>query len=379
MKILHVVHVPFAIPYFLGDQLKYFKDTARAEIHIACSPSETFIAYSRKWGFISYPLKINRSISPLSDILSIVKLIIYIKKNNFNIVVSHSPKGALIGTIAAYFSGIEKNIYVRHGLFYETTLGFRLKIFMLVEKTVSFFSTKIICVSKSILDKSISDNITRPNKMVMINKGSFNGIDTKVKFNPSYYSKDLVKDLKNRFNISTNDFVVGYVGRLSKDKGIIELYEAWKLLNLKYDNIKLILVGPVDERDTIETNLLDEINCNSSIILTGFIFDSAPFYKLMDVFILPSYREGFPTVVLEASAMRLPVLTTKKTGCIDSIVENETGMFVDLTPEDISNKICQYRNDPSLRNNHGNLGRMFVKTNYEQTLMWDYLYKYIYI
>jgi glycosyltransferase involved in cell wall biosynthesis len=378
MKILHVIHVPFAIPYFLGDQLKYFKDSSNAEIHIACSPSETFTAYSRKWEFIPYALKINRRVSPLTDIISIIKLTAYIRRNKFNVVVSHSPKGALIGTIAAFISGIKNNIYVRHGLFYETKIGFRLKMFKIFEKTVSFFSTKVICVSKSILEKSISDNLTNPNKLIMINKGSFNGIDTKVKFNPSNYTNEIVQNLKNRYCISKNDFVIGYVGRLSKDKGIIELYKAWKMLNLKHDNLKLILIGPIDERDIIEDNYLNEINCNSSIILTGLINDSAPFYKLMDIFILPSYREGLPTVVLEASAMELPVLTTKKTGCIDSIVENETGMFIDITPEDISNKICQYISNPSLRNNHGNFGRSFVKMNYEQTLMWDYLYKFIY-
>jgi glycosyltransferase involved in cell wall biosynthesis len=379
MKILHVVHVPFAIPYFLGDQLKYFKDTSNAEIHIACSPSESFMAYSRKWEFIPFDLKINRRFTPLTDIVSIIRLIFYIKRNKFNVVVSHSPKGALIGTIAAYISGIENNVYVRHGLFYETSKGFRLKIFKKFEKTVSFFSTKVICVSKSILEKSISDNITSPSKLIMINKGTFNGIDTKVKFNPSNYSKDIVQNLKNRYCISKNDFVVGYVGRLSNDKGIKELYEAWKMLKLIHDNIKLILIGPIDERDAIENIYLDAIYSDSSIILTGLIIDTAPLYILMDIFILPSYREGFPTVVLEASAMKLPVLTTKKSGCIDSIVENETGMFVDITPEDISNKISHYINDSSLRNIHGNEGRRFVEKNYEQKLMWDYLCKNIYI
>ena len=373
MKILHVVHVPFAIPYFLGDQLKYFKESSNAEIHIACSTSEKFIYYSNKWEFIPFGLKIKRNISPITDIISIIKLIFYIKKNKFNVVVSHSPKGALIGTIAAYFSGINNNIYVRHGLFYETTNGIRLKIYLIFEKIVSFFATKVICVSKSILEKSISDSITNVNKLMMINKGSFNGIDCIVKFNPSNYSEELVRILKNKFNVSNNEIVVGYVGRISKDKGIIELYEAWKILKQKYNSIKLILVGPLDERDLIDNIYIQEMNLDQSIILTGLIDDTAPFYKIMDIFVLPSYREGFPTVVLEASAMELPIITTRNTGCIDSIIENETGMFVDLNPVDISNRISQYIQDPSLRFKHGKKGKIFVNQNYEQTILWEYL------
>jgi glycosyltransferase involved in cell wall biosynthesis len=378
MKILHVVHVPFAIPYFLGDQLKYFKDHSNIEIHIACSPSEVFYSYSKKWDFIPFELNIKRKISIITDLISIYNLVIYIKNNKFNVVVSHSPKGALIGTIAAYICGIDKNIYVRHGLFYETSSGFKLIIFKTFERIVSFFSSKVICVSKSILEKSISDNITNENKMILINKGSFNGIDTKVKFNPINFSEALIQTLRNKYNISRNDIVIGYVGRLSKDKGIVELFQAWILLKTKINNIKLLLIGPLDERNAIENIYLEKIRNDNSIILTDLIINTAPFYKLMHIFILPSYREGFPTVVLEASSMELPVITTKKTGCIDSIIENETGMFVNISPLDISNVISHYINNPVLRNMHGKMGRKFVVENFEQTLMWEYLYRKLY-
>lgn len=378
IKILHVIHVPFAIPYFLGDQLSYFKDTYDAEIHIACSSSESLIKLSKKWGFTPMELNISRKISPVKDIISIIKLIFYIKKNNFNVVVSHSPKGALIGTIAAFICGVENNIYVRHGLFYETSTGFRLKIFLNLEKTISYFSAKVICVSKSILDKSVADKITNPKKMLMINKGSFNGIDSMIKFNPSNYSDNLVKLLKKKYNISNNEIVIGFVGRLSKDKGVQELYEAWEILKQKYDSIKLILIGPIDERDKIENFLVEKFKFDNTVILTGLIENTAPLYRLMDIFILPSFREGFPTVVLEASAMELPVITTKKTGCVDSILENETGMFIDIIPEEISNIISRYIEDPLLRTTHGQNGRRFVKQNYDQTILWEFLKKNVY-
>lgn len=372
-RILHVIHVPFAIPYFLGDQLSYFKDTYNAEIHIACTFSKSLIKYSHKWKFIPLGLNISRKISPIADIISIVKLFFYLKKNNFDVVVSHSPKGALIGTIAAFLSGVENNVYVRHGLFYETATGFKLKVFLKFEKIISFFSSKVICVSKSILDKSIKDKITSPEKLLMINKGSFNGIDSKVKFNPSNYSDNLIRLLKEKYNISNNEIVIGFVGRLSKDKGVYELYKAWEILKQKYGSIKLFIIGPLDERDSLENCLVEKFKFDDTVILAGLIENTAPLYRLMDIFILPSYREGFPTVVLEASAMELPVITTKKTGCIDSILENETGMFIDIIPEEISNMISHYIEDPALRKAHGKNGRRFVKQNYDQTILWEFL------
>ena len=377
MKILHVVHVPFAIPYFLGDQLSYFKNTFDDEIHIACSPNEYFYNYSKKWSFIPFELNIKREISPISDIISIIRLVVYIRKNKFSVVISHSPKGALIGTIAAYLGNVTNNIYVRHGLFYETSKGFKLFIYLNIERLISFFSSKIICVSNSIANKSISDRICNPNKMVILNKGTFNGIDTINKFNKSLYKERDIVLLKNKYSISQSEIIIGYVGRLSVDKGIGELYKAFKILELNFP-VKLLLVGPFDGRDSISSSLLQELKRNKNIILTSFIEDTALYYAIMDIFILPSYREGFPTVVLEASAMGLPIITTRNTGCIDSIIDNVTGSFVDLHPNDIVAKISKYIQSSSLRELHGLNGIKFVRENFEQTILWGYLKNNVY-
>lgn len=379
MKILHVVHIPFAIPYFIGDQMLYFKNNYDAEIHIACTSSDYLFKYSKKWSFIPFELDIKRKISPLHDLASIFRLYIYIKKNKFDVVVSHSPKGALIGSIAAYLSGIKVNIYVRHGLFYETSNGLKLHLYKKIEMLISYFSSKIICVSQSILEKSIEDNVSNPQKMIVLNRGTFNGIDAFGKFNKCNYTFKSLILFKLKFNIAKNDIVVGYVGRLSKDKGIVELYNAWLILRRMHENIKLILIGPFDERDTLEKSFIEKLKNDNSIILTGLINNTAPYYKLMDIFILPSYREGFPTVVLEASSMELPVLTTKKTGCVDSIIENTTGQYIEINQSDIANKINYYIHNEDIRNLHGKNGRLFVLKYFEQTIMWNFLKKQVYI
>ena len=121
-KILHVVNIPFVIPYYFGDQLTFFKDKGDI-VHIACSNDETLFKYSKKWNFIPYPLTINRKISPLSDLISIIRLFIYIKKYNFDSVIGHTPKGAMIAMISSFLANVKTRIYFRHGLMFETSSG----------------------------------------------------------------------------------------------------------------------------------------------------------------------------------------------------------------------------------------------------------------
>jgi glycosyltransferase involved in cell wall biosynthesis len=190
----------------------------------------------------------------------------------------------------------------------------------------------------------------------------------------------LVKELKNRFNISDHTKVVGYIGRLSKDKGINELVYAWELLKRDplYNDTILILCGPDDDRDGLDLNTRTKISCETSIIQTGFVDETESIYSIFDIFVLPSYREGFPTVVLEASSMSLPVITTRSTGCVDSIINNYTGIYTDLTPNSIFSAIKYYLNNPLIAKEHGISGRFYVTEHFDQHVIWDQLHKKIY-
>jgi glycosyltransferase involved in cell wall biosynthesis len=135
----------------------------------------------------------------------------------------------------------------------------------------------------------------------------------------------------------------------------------------------LLIIGPIDERDPISPEILSYAKSLPSLILVGQIDNPEFYYSIMDIFILPSYREGLPTVNLEASAMSVPVITTKKTGCIDSIIENETGIFIEINAPSISKSIEFYLANPIIRIEHGRKGREFVTKNFEQNLFWKEL------
>jgi glycosyltransferase involved in cell wall biosynthesis len=374
MKVLHVVNISFVLPYYIGGQFDFFSDKGY-ELYVACSPSDDLEVYSKEKKFTNIPVRILRKINPFMDLIAIIKLVSAIKKNNIDIVVGHTPKGALLGMTASYIVGIKKRIYFRHGIMYETSTGFKRSVLKFLEKFTGSLATKVICVSPSVLKISNTVKLSKKEINVILNKGTCNGIDSINQFNPEIISNSNKKNLERTLGISENDIVIGYTGRLVKDKGIEELIEAWVMVKKKYHNAKLLLIGPFEKRDALNTRCSDFIKNEESIIWTGQVSDTFNYYYLMDVFILPSYREGFPTVVLEASAMKLPVITSRSTGCIDSIIENQTGIFTEISPDAIFNSIAYYIQNPELRVTHGLNGREYVIENFQQQRIWSEIYK----
>lgn len=368
MKILHVVSVSFSLPYFIGEQFSFFKNKGMI-FFVACSPSDHLYSYAHKMGFHPFGLQIERSMKPITDIKSIFKLYKLIKKERFDVVIGHSPKGALLSMLASYFAKTPKRIYFRHGLVFETATGIRRQLLIIIEKLTAALATSIVNVSPSIEKLSTKLKLNISSKNLLLRKGTCNGINTNRFSRENQNIADIPKEILDRFKIG-RDFVVGYVGRMSVDKGIIPLIEAWKMVILQIPHARLLLVGPFDSRDKLPLKVKRYLLNEESIVFTNMVIDVASFYKLMNVFVLPSYREGFPTVVLEASSMKLPVLTSRSTGCIDSILENQTGIFVEISPIDIYNKIINYYNDPTMRLLHGENGRKFVLNNFKQEQIW---------
>lgn len=368
LRVLHVVTVSFSLPYFIGSQFSFFKEKG-IDFFVVASPSSHFLTYADKMAFKPFPVIISRTISPLQDFKSIWAVRKIILENKIDIVIGHTPKGGMIAMIAAFILGIEKRVYFRHGIMFETSKGVKRILLIAIEKLTGALAKKVVCVSTSILQVSNNKKLSNYSKNFLLGRGTCNGIDGS-RFNKLNISLSTMSELKQKYNIQPKEMVVGFVGRIVNDKGIIELYNAWQIVKKKLINVKLILVGPFEKRDSISTVLRSNIIADTTIICTGLIDDAAPFYGIMDVFILPSYREGFPTVVLEASAMELPVLTTRVTGCRDSIIDQVTGMFITFDPNDIAQKIIDYLLNEKIANQHGKNGRKFVIENFEQEIVW---------
>lgn len=375
MKVLHVVNISFVIPYFLGEQLIYFSQKGYEE-YIACSPSKDLSRYANSYNFRYTEVEITRQISLIKDLKAIHHLWKFIKQNKIDIVVGHTPKGGMCAMIASFLAGTQRRIYFRHGLVYETAHGIKRFVLKSVDRITSLLATRIVCVSESVAQKSIEDGLNSTKKQVILNRGTCNGIDV-TRFDPSHINEVTRAQLQAKYHIKSDQIVIGYVGRLVRDKGIKELVDAFEIVHQEHPQTKLLLVGMLEQRDALAADTVQKININPDITCTGKVANEEihNFYSLMNIFVLPSYREGFPTSVLEASSMKLPVLTTHATGCIDSIIDQQTGLFIDHNAQDIANRIIELIQNKNLYHHLSESGRKFVIQNFTPILIWQEIEK----
>src|SRR5690606_29042496 len=222
-KELQVVNIPFVLPYYFGDQIEFLKDID-LDITIACSPGAELDRFCDKYQIQKEGIDIVRKIDPITDLSSLIKLIKLIKKEKFDYVIGHTPKGGLLAMLAARLTGVKHRIYFRHGIVYETSKGFKRKLMVALEKVTSMCETKIVSVSKSVLLYSQNAGVNRPEKNILLNQGTCNGIDFK------RFKKQNTSSIKESLNINAEDRVIGFVGRLVNDKGIEELIDGWKIV-----------------------------------------------------------------------------------------------------------------------------------------------------
>ena len=371
-KILHVFSIIDTAEAFFDGQFKYLHDHG-FEVHMICSPSERIAAFAKK-NYTQYAeVEISRSIKPLTDLKSVLKICRYIRQNRIGTVVGHTPKGALLTMISGTLTRVPNRIYYRHGLIYTTKTGASRIMLKGIEYLISRLSTKIIDVSPSVAKLCIDANLNTASKQQLIGKGSCGGIDTISQYNPLLVNTGEQQVLRTRLHIDQDSLVIGFAGRLCRDKGINELVQAFKILESSYPakNITLLLVGDHDQRDHLEPDIIDEIESNPKIIKTRWISSTAMnvYYSLMDVFVFPSYREGFGMSVIEASSMGIPVLVSQSHGCVDTIVPDVTGKYIKISPDDIVQKIA-YFFDEDNRLEYGRNGRNWVSTNFDRTVLW---------
>lgn len=371
--ILHVVNIYFVIPYFLGGQFEYFRELGY-ELDVVCSASPYLAPYARQHNFGYREIPILRSINPIQDFKSIRQICRYIKDRQVGIVVGHTPKGGLLSMVAAWLMRVPKRVYFRHGLVYQTSSGLKRFILMSVDRLASLLATKIVCVSPSVLEQSIKDKLSSAHKQIVLGKGTCSGVDTQGKFNPQNINPEKMSLLKQKWGIDDSDWIVGYTGRLVRDKGIMELVDAFDLVKANNPRLKLLLVGMFEERDALPQEVQNRIKNDPQIVWTDFQNeDMEYFYAMMNVYVLMSYREGFPTGTLEAQSMGVPVVTTRVTGCCDSIVEGETGTFVSREPEELGKVIkAMFEGEITFS---AERTRLWVIDNFDNLRVWEEIKK----
>lgn len=372
MKLIHVFSIFGTAESFFDGQFKYLTDQ-RYEIVVVSSDAPNTDAFCKRNGVRFVPLNIPRSVSPMAIAKAVKSICSLIRKEKADAVFGHTPVGALCAMIAARLCGVKNRVYYRHGLIYTTMQGVKRTIFKTEEIFVASLATSVINVSHSLSKLAVADGLNKAEKQYVIGHGTCGGIDAQNIFNPSLVDADKLLFIKKKLGLNDADIVFGFCGRICNDKGIPELVDAFELFQKLHSNIKakLLFIGKFDTRDGISEEKKQQIESNSDIVISGHIdkVEIRKFYSMLDVFVFPSHREGFGMCVVEASAMEKPILDSRAHGCVDAIVEHETGEYIDLSADEIC-KGMELMLDEDLRGKLGKSGRKRVLEWYDFQVMW---------
>ncbi|WP_439151239.1 glycosyltransferase family 4 protein [Winogradskyella sp.] len=373
-KIMRITTVPASLGILLKGQLKYMNN--HYEI-LGVSSSGTHLKdVEQNEGINTQVVEMTRTISPFKDLKSLYKLYKLIKKEKPFLVHTHTPKAGTLGMIAARLARVPNRLHTIAGLPLLEAKGAKRTLLNIVEKITYANATLILPNSFGLFEIVKENKFTKDNKLKVIGKGSSNGIDTE-HFKKSNISKNQQNELKRSLNISDTDFVFTFVGRLVTDKGINELIDAFSLINETNQNIKLLLVGTLEtELDPLKDITLSSIESNKNIISVGWQTDVRPYFSISNALVFPSYREGFPNVVMQACAMEIASIVTDINGCNEIITNDKNGIIIQpKSTEDIINAMEFLLNNPEKTKAYANAARSNILKNYNRELIWSELLK----
>lgn len=370
-KLVRITTIPESLDKLLEGQLRYMNQYF--EVIAISSPGEKLFEVAKKENVKVFGLEMTRKITPFKDLVAIGKLYKFLLKEKPAIVHTHTPKAGMVGMVAAKLANIPNRLHTVAGLPLMEARGLKRRILNLVEKFTYKIATKIYPNSNGLKEYILQHKFCKEDKIKVIGNGSSNGINIDY-FDPKLISEEQKKILKNELNIKNEDFVFIFIGRLVGDKGINELIEAFITIEAKTE-IKLILVGDFeDSLDPLKEKTKKTIQHSSNIILTGFQKDVRPYLTIANCFVFPSYREGFPNVVMQAGAMGIPCIVSDINGCNEIISNYDNGLIVpSKNTEELAKTMELILTNSTIRLNLTINSRENLKKKYDQRLFWENL------
>ena len=325
-KLIRITTIPLSLEKLLEGQLTYMSQYY--EVTAVAAEKERLKKYGEKNQVKTFWVEMTRAITPIKDLKAVWKLYNFFKKEKPEIVHTHTPKAGVVGMLAAKLAGVPLRLHTVAGLPLMETTGTKRKILDQVEKFTYKLATKVFPNSRGLKEIILKEGFAEENKLKVLGKGSSNGIDTKY-FDPYSFKEDQKKNKRQSLGIPQEDFVFIFIGRLVSEKGINELVDAFKKLHKKNQNISLLLVGPFEkELDPLKQETFNGIKNHEKIFTTGYQEDVRPYFAIANALAFPSYREGFPNVVMQAGAMNLPAIVSDINGCNEIIVEGINGVII---------------------------------------------------
>jgi glycosyltransferase involved in cell wall biosynthesis len=342
----------------LSGRLQAFRE-AGFRVTLVCSPGELLQSIAAREGIEPIAIPMQRKIRPIADVASLIRLWWLLVRLRPDMTEFSTPKAGLLGSLAALFAGVPNRVYMLRGLRVEGTNGFKRRILLIAERVASACAQVVLCNSRSMRAEAIALGLAPASKLKVLGDGSSNGVDVE-RFSPGSSS------IRDQFHLPAEAPVLGFVGRLTCDKGLPELMDAFDAILHTKPEAHLLLVGWFDASDdAVSAELRERIEKHPRVHCAGFVADTAPYYRAMDLMVLPTWREGFPNAVLEAAATGIPVITTIATGSRDSVVPEVTGLLVPPgSPEAITEAVLKLLSEPARRRRMGEAARAWVTQHY---------------
>jgi glycosyltransferase involved in cell wall biosynthesis len=373
-RLVTVVNSSIALGFLQG-QLEYFQHRG-FDVAVLCPErrkDEWQVAQPEGVPIITVPME--RVISPARDFLSLWRLFRIIRALRPAVTNVGTPKAGLLGGFVAWLNRVPCRFYTLHGLRFETTKGLRRRLLIYAERLACRFAHRVACVSPSVREKALAYGLSSQERTVVFGSGSCNGVDAS-RFAPTPETMTRAAELRHQLGIPAEAPVVLFVGRLTCDKGIPELMEAFLRLGNQFPDLRLLLVGCFEDGDPLPVRTRKSLEAHSRVIFAGAVRDTAPYYAMADVVVLPSHREGLPTVVLEAQAAGKPVIGAAATGIVDVVADGETGLLFPVgdVPA-LAEALARLIADKALATKLGFAGQAQVKHKFRQEQIWEELYR----
>lgn len=360
---------------FLQGQPEYFESRG-FEVSVLCPErrnGEWQVAKPAGIRIMNVPIE--RGIAPLRDLATLWRLWRVMSSLRPAVTNVGTPKAGLLGGLAAWMNRVPCRFYTLHGLRFETTRGAKRRLLIQMERLACRLAHRVICVSPSVRELAVASGLATPEKAIVLGSGSCNGIDaSRFAVNPRLIQRATA--LRRQLGIPEKTTVILFIGRLTADKGIPELVEAFARLDEQVSDVRLLLVGCFEEGDPLPLDTRQKLENHPHIVFAGAVQDTPTVYAAADIVVLPSHREGLPTVVLEAQAAGKPVVGASATGIVDVITDGETGLLFPVGDvAALTNALTRLINDTVLARKLESAGQKRVNHEFQQGQVWDALYR----
>lgn len=368
-RLLYVVTHGISARLLLRGQLKQMQEWG-FDVSVAASPGPDLETVREREGVTAYPIPMEREIAPKDDAIALLKLVRLMRRVRPHIVNASTPKGGLLGMIAARVTNVPVRIYLLRGLRLETATGVTRAVLGQTERLASACAHRVIAVSPSLHRLYVEGGYAPAKKVSVLGAGASNGVDVD-RFQRTPERRAQSVELRQKLGLPEDAFVVGFVGRYVADKGIGDLLDAFDDLRQRQPKSRLLLVGGDLAGDALATILGERIRRTEGVVDTGPVSDVAPYYGLMHVLAFPSRREGFPNVPLEAAAAEVPAVGYQVTGVRDVVAHGETGLLLPAgDARALADALARYAQDRALLGAHSRASSERVARLFSNGAVW---------